>query len=143
MSDVAKSYVDKIMTTVNQCCIEGLTFHFVDPSENRKAQKPKAKRAAETEKNDDDGGEEGDDEGDDDDATEAMPIRLKRPRGVPKPKPKSTKKPVVEVDEDDSAPRAIGFSPSFRSPESLLALKNARSAAVTLPFIDNLFEMFS
>ena len=150
MSNVAKSYVDKIMTTVNQCCIEGLTFHFVDPSENRKAQKPKAKRAAEADKSDGDGGDVGDDEGDKtDDAAEAMQVRLKRPRPPPKSKPKSAKRPVVvvtetvEVDEDDSAPRAIGFSPSFRSPESLLALKNARSAAVTLVFIDNLFEMFS
>ena len=108
------------MTTVNQCCLEGFTFHHVDPPLNRQAQKQKAKKATDKEMAGGDGGEEGDDEGDDDDANEAkVSFKVNRPRGVKKPKPGNTKKPVVvvrdeviEVD-DDSAPRAIGFSPSI------------------------------
>jgi hypothetical protein len=46
-SSVAKSYVDKIMTTVNQCCFGGLTFYHLDPSLNKQAQKQKAKEATE------------------------------------------------------------------------------------------------
>ena len=152
-SEVAKSYVDKIMTTVNQCCLEGLTFYYLDPSLNKQAQKksaPESAKEATEEKAGCHDGEEGDDEGEDDDANEAeVSIKVKRPRPVPKRKPGNTKKPVVVIRdeiieiEDDSAPQAIGFSPSFRSPDSLLALKSARSSALTLPFIDKLFELFS
>ncbi len=103
------------MTTVNQCCLEGFTFHHVDPPLNRQAQKQKAKKATDKEMAGGDGAE-----GDDDDANEAkVSFKVNRPRGVKKPKPGNTKKPVVVVRdevievEDDSAPRAIGFSPSI------------------------------
>ncbi len=59
-SNVAKSNVDKIMTTVNQCCLEGLTFYHLDPSLNKQAKKQKAKEATE-ERAGCDGGDEGDD----------------------------------------------------------------------------------
>lgn len=46
------------------------------------------------------------------------------------------------MDDYYSAP-AIGMSASFKSSDSLLALKSARSACVTLDFIDRLFELFN
>jgi hypothetical protein len=152
-SNMARSYVDKIMTTVNQCCLEGLTFYFLDPSLNKQAQKHKAKEATE-ERAGCDGSEEADNEGDDDTRDEAKALKVKRPRDVKKPRPGNTrivKKQVVVVqdihqldeDEEDSSPSANGLSASFRSPDSLLALKSARAVTVTLPFIDRLFEMFN
>jgi hypothetical protein len=162
-SKVAKSYVDKIMTTVNQCCLEGFKFCNLDPHLNKLAQNQKSTEVSEVVERDgwDDGGdgEEGDDEGDDavnahDNADTAGALKVKRSRVKGKKKPGNTrnvKKKVVvvvqdshppDIDEEDSAPPAIGFSPSFRSPDSLLALKSARSSSMTLPFLDRLFELF-
>jgi hypothetical protein len=154
-SNVAKSYVNKIMTTVNQCCLEGLTYYYLDPSLNMQAQKQKPKEAPEAKAGSDDSGD-ADNETDDDHAKKdtAKALKVKRPRGVKKTKPRNTrivKKQVLVVqkmdqldeDEDDSSPSAKGLSASFRSPDSLLALKSARAVSVALPFIDRLFEMFN
>ena len=157
-SNVAKSYVNKIMTTVNQCCIEGLTFYHLDPSFNRLAQKQKAIEATQ-ERDGCDGGEEADNETDADDAGKdtGNALNVKRPRGVMNTKAgkntrivKKQKKVVVvqeihqlDDDEDDSLPSAKGLSASFRSPDSLLALKSARAASVSLTFIDRLFDLFN
>ena len=143
------------MTTVNQCCLEGLTFYHLDPSLNKQAQKQKAKEVPEARAGGDDG-EEADNEGDDAGEDTSNALKVKRPRGVKKSKPGNTRivkkqKKVVVVqeihqlddDEDDSLPSAKGLSASFRSPDSLLALKSARAVSVTLPCIDRLFEMFN
>jgi hypothetical protein len=49
-SNVSKSYVNNIMTTLNQCCLEGMIFYHLDPSLNKDAQKQKAneKRASDS-----------------------------------------------------------------------------------------------
>ena len=153
-SNVAKSYVDKIMTTVNQCCLEGFTFYHLDPEHNKQAQKQKAKEVPEARAGSDDG-KEADNEGDDAGEDTSNALKVKRPRGVKKSKPGNrnsiVKRQVVVVqedqqldaDEDDSSPSAKGLSASFRSPDSLLALKSARAQSVALPFIDRLFEMFN
>ncbi len=148
----SEGYVNKIMTTMNQCCRNGMKLKFADPSINKAAQKPSTSGKGANEKHDSECAGTADDEAEDSSGGKTAIVELKKKRPRPNLKlkarpPTKRKKTVIEVvsipdDVDDSAP-AIGMSASFKSSDSLLALKAARSACVTLDFIDRLFELFN
>lgn len=152
-SKLSEGYVNKIMTTMNQCCLHGMQFLDVDPGINKTKQNQKKEIEVDLPKLDSDDAD-ADDEGEDSSggvvkSNADNSVKIKRSR--PKPKPKPRKKIVIvsqkditvalESDDDVAALPTVGMS-SFQSTESLLALKSIRRSCVTLQFIDRLFELF-
>jgi hypothetical protein len=151
------AYVDKTMTTMNQCCLKGMVFMYMDPKLNKDSQVRGSKRRYDANGADDvsDKGEDADDEDDGEPSADLAVGTNPKPKPVSKRKRKrgkssaaSSKKSTIviavhsEPCENPSRPPLCNpVSPARNSSDSLINAKYYRSACMNLSMLERLFEV--